>query len=189
MAVDERNSIGIIQAVFVIPALYYFVTRLWFPARYWREQERAHRPKSRLSKGLEYAGYCWLWIGFGILGFYVVGGLFSWMPDSWGSVDEGGEWETTRDWIQRTAGAFGGLACMIRLSEMGENFAKRNVEERFTSAVLVALRKPQRPNDSVTDIRNRHVEAARTALSPPSMRHEEDAERAYREKLLSWLDS
>lgn len=183
---DERNIIGAVQAIFVLPAFYYFVTRLWFPARFWRERE--WKPESRLGQGLQYSGYFWLWIGFGILGFYVVGGLVSWMPDSWGAVDEDGDWATTREWIQRFIGAFGGFAVMYRLSEMGEVFARQKVEERFTTEVMAALKKPRWPNDSVTDIRNRHIAAARSALSAPTMRAEEDAEREYREKLLRRMD-
>lgn len=72
---DERNWLGLIQAIFVVPAFYYFVSRLWYPARFWEERER--KSASKLFQALQYAGYFWLWIGFGILGFYVVGGLFS----------------------------------------------------------------------------------------------------------------
>lgn len=178
---DERNWLGLIQAIFVVPALYHFVSRLWYPARFWEERER--KPASKLSQALQYAGYFWLWIGFGILGFYVVGGLFSWMPDSWGSVDEDGNWELMRDWIQRTAGFFGGLAVMYRLSEMGEVFAKRRVEEAFTLKMIDALRDARQPNDSVTDIIQRHRGVAKAALDEPRMRGEENAEREYRESL------
>ena len=184
---DPQMIGGAIQAAFASAGLFYVVPRVWSNTAY-RTNEPDPDRLPRFARWRLYGWFTVVFIGLGVVGYHATGSLVGWVPDSWGGVDEDGDWMALRPALQGV-GAFLFAGFSVERSHLiSQMAALRPMENAFTTGMIAALMKPCYRDESGTAYRARLIREARLILKHPFGRREGPGERAEREKLLRWLE-
>lgn len=178
--------LGLAQAVVALAAIYYVAPRVWSQTAY-RADEPDPDSLSRLQRWRLYAWFTMVFIGLWVIGFHASGSLLSWLPETWGAVDDDGDWLAIGPGIQRITGfAFAGFL-LERAHVISELAALRPLERNFTVSLITALTKAPYGDQTADAYRRTLLANARGSLQPPAARREGQGERAYRERLAKSL--
>ncbi|WP_374274424.1 hypothetical protein [Brevundimonas sp.] len=178
---EPETTLGLIQAVFAIPALVFLAIAFWWPAQLtWAQNRERH---------LRYQGpRFWfivivLGIGLSIIGYHGLGAVLSWIPDGWGFHDEDGEWTNLEPFLR----GIGGLIFACGIAAISEARAEAASHDALNRRVLLALsRALEKPRRDVGEeaYRARLIWEARAALGRTKT---VGLESIHRETLLMWF--
>jgi hypothetical protein len=84
--------------------------------------------ESKITTFLSYVPFIIAWICLGIFIYCGINFLFSWMPKSWGSYDEDGEFTATRDFLSGLFSFFGSLYLLDTFAKVGHKVHDLDIE-------------------------------------------------------------
>ncbi|WP_161639217.1 hypothetical protein [Brevundimonas diminuta] len=176
--------LGLVQAAFALVALLWVCPLIANPRQNYEFYYKREDAMSRAERWRHYLRWGCVFIGLLILFYHASGALLSWIPYSWGSLDEDGEWQALAP-SARGLAAFVGAGCFMQVFEARvESAAKHVVEEHALIELLDTLSKPVWRDETAETLRERLLKTAGSALTNTDRAHlDGKGVRDYRE----WL--
>lgn len=185
----EKTIFSAVQAVFAAYALTVLIPQLCFPGRYltlskrWGDVDRATGAE-RWVIWLRFLPFC---IGTFVILYHAAFGLLGWMPLSWGSHDEDGQWTSARPYIQAMIALVGSFGLIGAGGHKAELAARAPTDRSVLDAILNEIERPSFGDATADSLKNRVLIAAERAATS-ALRHDGEAVQDYREDLARWIN-
>lgn len=163
--------LGLVQAAFALAALLWVCPLIANPRANYEFYSKREDAMSRPERWRYYLRAGCIFIGLLILFYHASGALLSWIPYSWGSHDEDGEWRALAP-TARGIAALVGAGCFMQVFEARiEAAAKHVVEEHALVELLDSLGRPVWRDETAETLRERLVKTAGSALTNADRGH------------------